>query len=80
MARASGTICNANGDIKMAYEWRLGPLSNNRVKALTLYEGFIQLQKLGISTTMILRDLANIISLMVYNRSTSNVLLQQTIS
>ena len=56
MARVGGIICNANGDIKSAYEWGLGPLSNNRVEALALYQGLIQLQKLGISTTTILGD------------------------
>ena len=80
MTGAGEIICNANGDIKSAYEWGLGPLSNNSVEALALYQGLIQLQKLGISTATILRDSAIIISLMVYNRNASNMILQQTIS
>lgn len=79
-AGAGGIIYNANGDIKITYEWGLGPLSNNMAEALALYQGLIQLQNLGINTAMVLGDLAAIVSLMVYNRSTSNVLLQQTIN
>lgn len=80
MAGASKIICNANGDIKFAYEWGLVPLSNNRDEALALYQGLIQLQKLGIITATILGDSAIIISLMVYNWNAFNVTLQQIIN
>lgn len=56
------------------------PLSNNRAKALALYQGLVQLQKLGINTAMILGDSTAIISLMVHNQNASNVLLQQNIN
>lgn len=62
---AGGVIFNANGDNILAYEWGLGHTSNNRAEALALYQGLIQLRKLGIDTVMILGDLAIIINAMV---------------
>ena len=76
MAEAGGIICNANADIITAYEWGLGNLSNNRTEVLALYQGLLQLQKLGIHTATIIGDSTIIISLMVQNRSASNVILQ----
>lgn len=37
IAGVGGVIYNTNGDIRATYEWGLGPLSNNRAEALTLY-------------------------------------------
>lgn len=56
MVGARGIICNTNGDIITAYEWGLRNLSNNRAEVLALYQGLLQLQKLGIHTAMIIRD------------------------
>jgi len=65
IAGSGGIIYNANGEIQLSYEWGLGHLSNNRDKALALYQGLVQLRKLGINATMVLGDSASIISLMV---------------
>ena len=65
VAGAGGPIFNANGDKIMSYEWGLGHTSNNRAEALTLYQGLIQLGKLGIDTITILGDSAIVVSAMV---------------
>lgn len=65
-AGAGGIIYNANGEIQLSYEWGLGPLSNNRAEALTLYHGLVQLRNLGINAAMVLGDSTTIISLMVH--------------
>jgi len=79
-AGVGGVIYSTNGDIRITYEWGLNPLSNNREEALALYQGLIQLQKLGINKAMMFSDSATIISLIVHNRNASNVLLQQVIN
>ena len=59
---------------------QIRPPSNNRAESLALYQGLIQLQKLSVSTAMILGVSTIIISLMVYNRNAFDVILQKTIS
>ena len=79
MAGAGGLICNGNGDALLDYEWGLGSLSNNTAEALALYQGLIQLQKLGINTVVIIGDSAIVINLMISKRKAPNLFLQQII-
>jgi len=72
-------IFNANGDNILSYEWGLFHTSNNRAEALALYQGLIQLGKLGIDTFTILGDSAIVVSAMVQNMDLPNALLQQII-
>ena len=73
MAGAGGFICNGNGDVLTDYEWGLGYASNNRAEAFTLLQGFLQLQKLGISKAIIIGDSAIITGLMITNRKAQNM-------
>jgi len=79
MAGAGGLICNGNGDVLTEYEWGLGHASNNRAEAFALLQGLLQLQKLGISKAIIIGDSAIIIGLMISNRKSQNLSLQQII-
>jgi len=72
-------IFNSNGDAIHSYEWGLGHSSNDSAEALALYQGLIQLGKLGIDTVMILGDSVIVVSAMVRNRDLPNALLQQII-
>ena len=78
-AGAGGIICNGNGDVLTEFEWGLGSVSNNRAEALALFQGLLQLQRLGINTATIIGDSAIVISLMVSNRKALNLTLQQII-
>jgi len=64
IARVGGVIFNAKGDHILFYEWGLGQISNNRSEDLAIFQGLIQLSKLGIGTTKIFADLVVVISLM----------------
>ena len=79
MVGAGGIIYNGNGDVLIEYEWGLGTLTNNRVEALDLYQGLLQLQRLNISVVVIIGDSAIVISLMVCNIKAPNLILQQII-
>lgn len=80
IAGVGGVICNANGDCMVSYEWGLGHLSNNRAEALALYQGLVQLSKLGIDTAHIFGDSTVVIGLMAQNKYLPNVLLHLSIS
>jgi len=73
-------ILDANGEIVLSYEWGLGHISNNRAEALALYQGLLQLGKLGTDVASIYGDSAVVISSMVQKRDPLNVCLQQTLS
>ena len=73
-------ILNANGDTILSYDWGLGQTSNNRAEALALYQGLIQLGKLGINAAFIFGDSTVIISSMVQRKEPTNVFLQQILS
>lgn len=79
-AGAGGIILNPLGEPLVSFEWGLGTLSNNRVEALALYQGILQLQTQGIKKSLIFGDSAIIISLMNSQRKASNILLQQIIN
>lgn len=79
-AGAGGIIFNPNGEPLVSFEWGLWILSNNKAKALALYQGILQLQAQGIQKAMIFGDFAIIINLMTSKRVASNIFLQQTIS
>jgi len=70
--RVGGVIFNANGDNIPSYEWGLCHTSNNRAEALALYQGLIQLGKLGIDTFTILGDSTILVSAMVHNMDLPN--------
>lgn len=72
---AGGLILNANGECVLYYEWGLGNLSNNRAKALALYQGLTQLIRLGIRTVKIFGDSSVVISLMIQEKEPPNILL-----
>jgi len=80
MTGAGRVIYNPIGDPIASFELGLGNLSNNRAEALALYQGLIQLQKLGIKNMMVFGDSTVIISLMNSKRKASNIFIQQTIS
>lgn len=79
IAGAGGLILNANGECILYYEWGLGNISNNRAEALALYQGLTQLSRLGIRTARIFRDSSVVINLMVHQKESPNVILQQVI-
>eukprot|EP00253_Pinus_taeda_P019461 PITA_19461 len=79
IAGAGGLILNANGECVLYYEWRLGNLSYSRAEALALYQGLTQLNRLGIRTTNIFGDSSVVISLMIQQKDSPNILLQQVI-
>lgn len=76
-AGAGGLICNGNGVLILQFEWGLGELSNNRAEGLALFQGLVQLLKLGIKKATIFGDSAIIIRLMALKQSSPNILLQQ---
>eukprot|EP00253_Pinus_taeda_P008935 PITA_08935 len=75
-AGAGGLIVDETGDNICSYEWSLGERTNNNAEALALYQGLLQLNKLGIKIAMIIGDSAIIICLMVQNQSSPNCNLQ----
>eukprot|EP00253_Pinus_taeda_P029799 PITA_29799 len=79
-AGARGLIVDETGDIICSYEWSLGEITNNNAEALALYQGLLQLKKLGIKRAMIFGDSAIITRLMVHNQSSPNCNLQQIIN
>lgn len=80
VAGAGGIILNPSGEPISSYEWGLGILSNNRAKALGLYQGILQLHVQGIIKALIFGDSTIIISLMNSNRKVSNLFLHQLIN
>lgn len=79
-ARARGIIVDETGDNICSYEWSLGERTNNNAEALALYQGLLQLKKLGIKRAMIFGDSAIIIRLMVHKQSSPNCNLQQILN
>ena len=73
-------ILNENGETVLSYEWGLGHISNNRAEALALYQGLLQLGKLGIEAASIFGDSTMVISSMAHKREPLNAHLQQTLS
>eukprot|EP00253_Pinus_taeda_P028450 PITA_28450 len=78
-AGAVGVITNEHGEEICNYEWSLGRKSNNLAEALALYQGLIQLKKLGIRKALVFGDSSIIIRLMNYNLCSPNRSLQQHI-
>eukprot|EP00253_Pinus_taeda_P036032 PITA_36032 len=76
-AGAGGVISNEFGDEICSYEWSLGRKSNNIAEALALYQGLIQLKKLGIRKALVFGDSIIIIRFMNYNHRSPNSSLQQ---
>jgi len=79
IAGAGGLISNAKGECILYYEWGLGNISNNRAEALVLYQGLIQLIRLGIRSAKVFGDSSVVISLMALKKKSPNALLQQII-
>eukprot|EP00253_Pinus_taeda_P015168 PITA_15168 len=77
---AGGIILDPSGVMVSSFEWGLGRLSNNRAKALGLFQGLLQLQNQGIKKALVFGDSAIIVSLMNNNRHASNLFLHQIIS
>ena len=76
---AGGFICNGNGVLLSEYEWGLGSASNNRAEAFALFQGMLQLLKLGINKANIIGDSSIVIGLMNSNKKAQNLPLQQII-
>eukprot|EP00253_Pinus_taeda_P004750 PITA_04750 len=78
-AGAGGVILNESGVNICNYEWSLGRKSNNNAEALALYQGLMQLKRMGIRKALVFGDSAIIIRLMIYNQRSPNSNLQQHI-
>eukprot|EP00253_Pinus_taeda_P022073 PITA_22073 len=78
-AGAGVVISNEHGEEICSYEWSLGRKSNNIAEALALYQGLVQLKKLGIRKALVFGDSSIIIRLMNSNLCSPNRSLQQHI-